>query len=130
MHEAKITSACVEYLRRVGVRCWRANTGAAWLKGKGGKMRPVSFGLPGQPDIMGWLRIGGRAVFLGVETKNPDTRGKQSPEQREFQRWLEEDGGVYLLVHSASELHDRLMAILDNASTRAPKAAPVQETAR
>ena len=65
-------------------------------------------GNPGGADLIG----GFRGRFLAVETKT--RRGRQSPEQREWQQVVERDlGGVYAMVRSerdARELLARLMA--------------------
>jgi hypothetical protein len=109
--EGAVVRSCIEYLRMVGVFAWRNNTGRANLIGAGGKPRPVLFGYPGSGDIFGVLRGG---VFLCVECKRPlgpkgGTGGsEQTPDQVEFQRRLEDAGGVYLLVRSASELREAL----------------------
>ena len=47
---------------------WRQNTGAAMLKGKGGIVRPIRFGLAGQADIIG-IRADGK--FIAIECKWP-----------------------------------------------------------
>lgn len=82
-----------------GVWCWRANTGAA-MSSAGHR---VHFGVPGQADISGILRGGRR---LEVEVKSD--RGRQSPEQREFQHRIEALGGLYLLAY---ELEPTLAAV-------------------
>jgi len=60
-------------------RCWRMNTGGAYLAGKGGGQQFVRFGFPGSPDIYGFLKDG-RALY--VEVKRPS--GRVSPEQKAF----------------------------------------------
>lgn len=66
-----------EAFRRVqmhprGALLWRHNVGAASLPAGGGRMRPVFFGLPGQPDIDGVLWPSGRRI--GREVKDPTRR--------------------------------------------------------
>lgn len=78
--------------RFVGVYAWRNNTGAAWIRGKF-----VQFGDKGSPDILGCHM--GR--FFGVECKT--LKGKQSPDQVEWQERIESVGGVYVLARSAVE---------------------------
>jgi len=42
----------------------------------------------------------GKTIFLEVKTP----RGKQSPDQQEFQRQIESVGGVYIIVRSLDDL--------------------------
>ena len=67
---------------------WRVNTGAV------GHMR---FGVNGQADITGCVR--GRRVEF--ELKSP--KGRQSTEQRAFQRHVERAGALYVLVRTEAE---------------------------
>jgi hypothetical protein len=109
--EAVVQAQCLKLLQARSVFVFRNNTGCATLPGKGGKPRPVRFGIPGGPDILGVLP-GGR--FLGVECKRPlGPRGgaagsEQTPEQADFQRRVEEAGGLYWLVRSSEELERKL----------------------
>lgn len=57
--------------------------------------RPVRASVPGAADIIGAFR--GRAV--AIETKTPT--GRQSDQQRAFQRAWEKAGGLYLIARSA-----------------------------
>lgn len=101
--EAQLVRLCLDWLRAEKILAWRNNTGA--MKGSyKGKPWFVRFGRPGLPDIIAvttvdWFYNG---VFVGIECKT-DT-GKQSPEQCEFQKELEEAGGTYLLVRSLEDL--------------------------
>lgn len=92
-----------------GSRAWRHNVGKAIpcdpfyaaLRARDwsamSRIRPVSFGLPGQPDIDGWLVIApGLAVRLGVEVKaGNDT---QTVEQRNVERLYNDAGCIYVLA--------------------------------
>ena len=60
--------------------------------------RLLKYGYQGSPDII--AVIGG--VFVGIEIK--DTGNKQSQEQKDFQKYLESAGGVYILVYSVEQL--------------------------
>lgn len=77
-----------------GVYAWRNNTGAG--KRGGGY---VQYGKKGSGDFLGLLR-GGR--FLAIEAKVPGE--KQTADQIEFQREVENKGGLYLLVESGLEI--------------------------
>jgi len=104
--ENVVVAACLAVLHAHRVPCFRNNTGAAMLPGKGGKIRPVFFGTKGWPDIIGVLR-GGK--FLGVECKAPKQgkkpAGKVTPEQRAVGELIEGQGGVYLIVREAEDLN-------------------------
>lgn len=100
---------------------WRHNTGQAW---QGIKLRfypgtqtpvppghvllkdarPVKFGLTGSADIIG--ATCGKP--LAIEVKDED--GRQSTDQKNFQRAWERAGGIYLLVRSAAESVKRVLA--------------------
>jgi hypothetical protein len=56
-------------------------------------------------------RAGGR--YLAVECKTP--RGRQSPDQINFERWITARGGVYALVRSAADAADLLAALRASA---------------
>lgn len=76
-------------------RIWRMNTGA--LPDQHGRL--IRFGVPGMADIIGLLRPSGR--FLAIEVKTPT--GRQSEQQRSFQRMVEAAGGLYVLARSVEE---------------------------
>lgn len=62
----------------------------------------VRFGALGSPDIV--CVISGQ--FVGIEVKAP--KGKQSDNQKEFQRQLEEAGGKYILAYSIDDVEREL----------------------
>jgi hypothetical protein len=79
---------------RADLRLWRANVGVARIG-----RRVVRFGVPGQADITGILPNGRR---LEIEVKAPD--GRQSEDQRNFQRMIERFGGLYVLARSVEDV--------------------------
>ena len=83
-----------EFGTRRGLRIWRANTGVARIGN-----RVIRFGVPGQADLTGILPDGRR---LEVEAKSPD--GRQTEEQRNFQRMIERFGGVFVLARSVEDV--------------------------
>lgn len=93
MNEGKVLRRCMEYLEIRRVLHWRSNNGA--VRGK------RFHGIRGVPDIIGILP-GGR--FLGVECKSD--KGKQSPEQVEFQKKVEKLGGLYVLARAVTDLQN------------------------
>ena len=93
---------------------WRNNTGQGWqgqrVSRAAGAMiqvehgmvilrdaRPIAFGLPGSPDIIG--AQAGR--FFGLEMKA--VRGRMEATQPKFQRAFEAAGGLYGVPRSVEE---------------------------
>lgn len=93
-----------EILRAFGTKrsmwLWRANTGVAQIG-----RRVVRFGIPGQADLTGILPDGRR---LEVEAKSVD--GRQTEEQRNYQRMIERFGGVYVLARTVEDVSRALRA--------------------
>lgn len=119
---------------------WRQNTGVAWMKGRGGKPRPVSFSFPGAPDIMGWIELPSRkegvphAVFMAVETKQPketDLTGKVyragelNDNQIEFGNKLTKAGGIYIVCTSVEELDTKIKLVRALSASMVPQTLPV-----
>lgn len=83
-----------------GVWAWEHKTGTAWLRYKGGA-RPVKYGLPGSPDIIGIVPVlitadmVGETIgqFVGVEVKVG--RDRQSEKQKRFGDRLVEYGARF-----------------------------------
>lgn len=89
------------------VTLWRNNVGHAVMKG--GARVTFGVGGPGGSDLIGMFR--GR--FLAVEIKTP--RGRQSPEQRQFQQLVESKRGIYLMPRSVQHAIDMLEALRSGA---------------
>ena len=108
--ENKVQAACQTMLSLRGEFVWRNQSRTIMVPGKGGKMRPMFFGLPGSPDLIGVWR--GRAI--GVECKKPlgpkgGTRGSvQSEEQIAFQCEFERAGGIYILARGVEDVEAAL----------------------
>jgi hypothetical protein len=66
-------------------------------------MRPISYGVPGMPDIGGVL-IDGRS--LGIEVKT--ATGRQSSEQIAYQKMMTKFGGLYIVARSADDALNQL----------------------
>ena len=81
------------------MRLWRANVLAARMGN-----RFVRAGVPGQADLTGILPDGRR---LEAETKS--ATGRQTEDQRNFQRMIERFGGVYVLARSVEDVRRRLL---------------------
>lgn len=76
---------------------FRMNTGKARMGG-----RFVTFGIPGQPDIFAIIQ--GR--FVGIEVKT--AVGRQSKDQKNWQRNCERAGGLYILARSVEDVRTAL----------------------
>lgn len=114
--ETAIVTAIVTYFRhRREVTLWRQNTGAAKLPAKGGHLRPVRFGPPGQPDIVGYVHPWG--TYIGIEVKRPKPlSARLTPEQKRFGQMLIDAGGVWFVatsVDNAIEQFDGFYAVLE-----------------
>lgn len=82
------------------LRLWRANTGAAMVHG-----RLVRFGVPGQGDISGLISPSGRRLEIEVKA----ARGRQSDDQKRWERVITSMGGLYVLARDV-ETVDRALA--------------------
>lgn len=101
MKESEIQSAICEYLAIRGRCFFRLNNIPAFSRGADGsvRMRRLPKHTPrGLPDIV--VVVGG--VFFGLEVKRPKTY--QSPEQKEFERWVKSHGGKYAVVRSIDDV--------------------------
>jgi hypothetical protein len=94
-------------LEREGRAChwWRQNVGAA-LDRNG---RKITFGKPGQADIMGVVRGG----YVAIETKSKD--GSLSPEQREFRDKVRAAGGLYIVARCLEDALNPVLELLRDA---------------
>ena len=94
--ESLIVNTCIRWLWHHGCFVWRNNTGA-W-KPRGGK-RPIRYGKPGSPDIIG-ITPSGR--FIGVECKSG--KNKINPLQMAFQTDVLLHKGIYITAYSVDDL--------------------------
>jgi hypothetical protein len=92
--EADVLRACLDWLACKRIFAWRSNNIAA--PGR------AFHGVKGVPDIC----CVHKGQFLGIECKA--TKGKQSAEQREFQKRLEAAGGRYILARSLAALIEEM----------------------
>lgn len=90
---------------------WDSQVGTLRGVGRGGRLRPIKFGITGQSDTIGIVN-GGR--FIGVEIKRePPHWEKPSDEQMAFGNALIDRGGLWGVassVGSALELVDGLIS--------------------
>jgi hypothetical protein len=95
------------------VRLARQNTGVGWFaKGEPARKTdpeayPVKFGTPGQADITGIIAPNGLRLEIECKTE----RGRQSDEQKLWERLITRFGGVYVLARSLQDVDDALAAL-------------------
>lgn len=99
--------------RRPDVRIFRNNVGA--YKDINGVLR--RFGLcVGSADLIGWVMVEGRAVFLSVEIKTPE--GKTSEQQDKWLCNVRRMGGIAFIARSAEEAVAELESYIFNDNYR------------
>ena len=96
--ESAVLRSCLAYLRLRGHFVIRVN-GGAFRTERGGYVRCTD--TPGCADIPGAARDG---KPLAVECRS--ARGKQSPEQKQFQAGWEERGGLYVIARGIDNLQE------------------------
>lgn len=127
-----LTRALILHVCRTypGARAWRRNVGqgypAAVVKTALGALRrndvaaaiqtlvrarPVMFGVPGEPDIDGWVRINHTAVRLGIEVKTGQDRMRTK--QLTFQSAITRGGGIYVVAHTFEQATADLQTAID-----------------
>lgn len=104
--EGALLRLVLDYLAARHIFSLRMQTGV--LRNPAG--RPVTFGVPGQADILAFIRR--RGAFrdsidpVWIELKAP--KGKQSDIQKSFQAKVEAEGHRYLLIRSLDDLEAQL----------------------
>lgn len=94
--ESKLSRHIMEALRREGHFCFKVHGGPTMTAGL--------------PDII----VCARGVFIGLETKNPESRGNVSPRQRLVHTMIERAEGYAAVVCSVGEAIDAVNeALLD-----------------
>ena len=95
------------------LRIWRVNTGVGWFA-NGAPARKadpgaycVRFGVPGQADVSGLILPDGQRLEIETKARN----GRQSDEQKRWQRIIESFGGIYVLARSVADVDARLAAL-------------------
>lgn len=94
---SRLVHEIVLALSRLGVcTVWVNNTGTALSVDL---QRVITYGLPGSPDIIGFISPSGK--FIGIEVKTGSA--KQSKIQKNFETVLTHRGGYYSVVRSVEE---------------------------
>ena len=112
------------------LRLWRNNTGKSVglslvMKAKREGIMPAflpvtSYGTPGMPDILGIMAPTGR--FIAIETKS--STGKQTQEQRLWDRMIISLGGIYILARSIEDVDNVLLRGKSNQQSELQEEAP------
>ena len=107
--EKEILRAICDYLKVQNHFFWRQNNTGVYrtLRNKKTKEIIKQFWtgnniMRGVPDVFVMRSNGFGGVLYGIEVKS-DT-GTQRPEQKEFQRKFEANGGVYILARGVNEI--------------------------
>lgn len=95
--EANVKKACFRYLQIKGYFWWPINNVGIWDAEKGIYRRSQTI-RPGVSDAMMLTK----GKLYALEFKG--STGQQSVAQKEFQRQVEANGGVYLLARSIDDL--------------------------
>lgn len=104
--ESEVLTSCLRYLNGVGIFAWRVNNVGIPRK-RGNRMVYAFHGMRGISDICGVLNDSTGRI-LCVEVKRPGKLSEQSEYQQEFQKNIEKDKGIYLLVDSWDMLDKKL----------------------
>jgi hypothetical protein len=80
-----------------------------------GRTRVVHYGLPGESDIDGVIRINGYGVRLAIEVKV--ARDKLRGDQWSYGRMIETFGGIFLVARSVEEAVEGLRAAVGKRVT-------------
>lgn len=97
--ETQIVRAILDYLRVRG--CWaeRRNSRVLMLPGKGGRPRPVRFGVKGGSDI---IAVSPHGRFIAIEVKRPGE--SLTTHQAAYLFEIRRHGGIGLMATSAQDV--------------------------
>lgn len=101
--ESAVQREIVKDARKLGVKLWRQQAGTIFT----GRYT-IILAPGGAADLTGLFPNGRR---LEVESKRR-YGGVQSDEQKEWQKFIEENNGVYILAHSGDEFKNKITPIL------------------
>lgn len=99
--ETKLQDAIRAELSKAGIV--RRNNVGTFLTING---NPINIGLPGEADLTLFQR-GGKTVFIEVKTPT----GRQSKQQRAFQKRVEELGFKYKIVRSLDDAKNLILEV-------------------
>jgi hypothetical protein len=96
--ETELVRRILLALSERGVLCWRNNSGR--LPDRFGRW--VSFGLEGSPDVIGFCRHRGCAMFVAIEAKT--IRGRLRDAQAAWGKQAQAAGVVYCVARSVEDV--------------------------
>lgn len=96
--ESEIQNTILEYLTRKGYRCWRQNSAGIYSEKGEYWRKPSKYSLSGISDII--VLSEGKAYFIEVKT----AKGKQRPDQEDFQAFVESAGCEYILARCLEDV--------------------------
>lgn len=108
-NETELQKHILEHLLRHPMIAWicRFNTGAVEIED-----RFVRFAVPGFPDLHGYLKIYGIALYIEVKTP----KGKLSDDQRDFLDLAQANGACVGVARSVREAMDIVNRFLEAVS--------------
>lgn len=92
--ESKLSRRIMDAIRSAGYFCFKVHGGPTMTAGL--------------PDII----VCARGIFIGLETKNPESRGNVSPIQTHIHSMIQRAGGYVAVVCSPSEALEVIEAAL------------------
>ena len=101
--ETKLQDAIRAELSKIGIV--RRNNVGTFLTVNG---NPIVIGLPGEADLTLFQR-GGKTIFIEVKTQT----GRQSKQQRAFQKRVEELGFEYIIARNLEDIKKFVEGIKD-----------------
>ena len=93
--ERDIQYTILQYLKAKKIFSYKNSTAGIYKKATGSYIPSQSVG---SPDIIAVID----GVYVGIEVKGP--KGKQSADQKQFQKDLEKAGGLYILARSVEDV--------------------------
>lgn len=101
--ESAVQREIVQNAARLGLKLWRQQAGKIFTG-----LYAIILAPAGSADLTGILPNGQR---IEVECKKRYS-GVQSDDQKAWQKYIEENNGIYILAHSGDEFQDKITPIL------------------
>ena len=107
--EGTIQLAVMKYLKSEGVFSWRNNNQGSYDR-KRGIYVSNPYIMRGVPDIIAVIPAENNiGQFVGFEVKTP--KGRQSPDQKLYEKRLTKHGGRYFIVRSVADAKQALLEL-------------------
>lgn len=109
--EKEIENVILDWLRyHPGIFAFKVNTMGVFDQAKGRFRKASPNVIKGTPDILLCLNVLTIPIFVGIEVKSE--KGRQTPEQKEFQaKLLRKANGFYFVVRSVSDVETALAVV-------------------